>query len=470
MNRSVSSNDDDGSSNYRYHQKQNNGDNNDNNHNTSTGTQTDDLLDLFSTTMYSLAADAAAIRQITDLAELTGITSLSDNKNKNKNGNHNTNNEEVENEKREHVQELCDLDRLISGVEQKVIALRQIINEENSALTKFETNLRDEADEQATIIEDLMSALDLQQQHKNNTLSSSSSNDRDDDNRWHSRYQKISEDEDDNDNDNEWRYGRHDNSDRDQHQYQHHDETHIQPSKGSSNSNSNNNRRGVLQSRTMGKMGNQSSPHPSRGVNGSRISNNNNNNNRNDSYKPSSSSPNKKMKGYSQHEQERYGDDNDEEQEEEQQEEDPYFVKVTKSEILEQTPSFGVHLSRFDLNEALEEIEHVVWNKISLEPKSSIHSSGSSPPPSHLSSNTLQRRFDYLRQRQRGSNNTGSDNETEAHVGHRWVSEQELRENCAFFRNGESTARATLQLLCSLKRLKQVPGKNREVTYLCLFR
>ena len=463
MNRSNISNDDSGS-NYRYHQKQNNDDDDEDDSDNNTGIQTDDLLDLFSTTMHSLAADAAAIRQITDLAELTGII-LSDNNGNKKYGNNNNANEEEENDKREYVQELCNLDRLISGVEQKVIALRQIINEENSALTKFETNLRDEADEQATLIEDLMSALDLQQQqqqqqHDNNM--SSSSNDRDDDNRWHARHQKSNDNEDE----DEWRYGRYENNDQRQHQY--HDKKHIQLSEASSNSNNNKiknnntNRKGVLQSRTMGKMGNQSSPHPSRGVNGSRISHNNNNSNRNrnDLYKFSSSSPEKMNNGSC------YGDDKDEEQEEEE-EENPCFVKVTKSEILEQTPSFGVHLSRFDLNEALEEIERMVWNKISLEPKSSIHSSGSSPP-SHLSSNTLQRRFDYLRHRQRGPN-AGSDNETEAHVGHRWVSEQELRENCAFFRSGESTARATLQLLCSLKRLKQVPGKNREVTYLCLF-
>jgi hypothetical protein len=464
MNRSNINNDDSGS-NYQYHQKQNNDDDEDDNNN-NTGTQTVDLLDLFSTTMHSLAADAAAIRQITDLAELTGII-LSDNNGIKKHGNKNNANEEEEeeeeengNDRREFVQELCDLDRLISGVEQKVIALRQIINEENSALTKFETNLRDEADEQATLIEDLMSALDLQQQQQQQHDMLSSSNDRDDNNRWHARHQKSSDNEDA----DEWQYRRHENNDQRQHQYQYHDKKHIQLSKASSNSNNNSNnnnntyRRGVLKSRTMGKMGNQSSPHPSRGVNGSRISHNKNNINRNDLYKLSLSSPEKMNNGSC------YGDDKDEEQEEE----DPYFVKVTKSEILEQTPSFGVHLSRFDLNEALEEIERIVWNKISLEPKSSIYSSGSSSP-SHISSNTLQRRFDYLRHRQRGPN-AGSDNETEAHVGHRWVSEQELRENCAFFRHGESTARATLQLLCSLKRLKQVPGKNREVTYLCLFR
>jgi hypothetical protein len=45
------------------------------------------------------------------------------------------------------------------------------------------------------------------------------------------------------------------------------------------------------------------------------------------------------------------------------------------------------------------------------------------------------------------------------------VSEQDLRQTCAFFRSGESTARAILLLLRSLKRLKQIPGKHSEVNY-----
>ena len=37
-----------------------------------------------------------------------------------------------------------------------------------------------------------------------------------------------------------------------------------------------------------------------------------------------------------------------------------------------------------------------------------------------------------------------------------FVTEQELRDACAFFRSGESTARAILQILRSCKRIKQV--------------
>jgi hypothetical protein len=48
-----------------------------------------------------------------------------------------------------------------------------------------------------------------------------------------------------------------------------------------------------------------------------------------------------------------------------------------------------------------------------------------------------------------------------------WVSEQELRQSCAFFRSGESTARAVLSILRSLSRLKQLPSKNGEIIYVC---
>jgi hypothetical protein len=48
-----------------------------------------------------------------------------------------------------------------------------------------------------------------------------------------------------------------------------------------------------------------------------------------------------------------------------------------------------------------------------------------------------------------------------------WVSEQELRQSCAFFRSGESTARAVLSILRSLNRLKQLPSKNGDIIYVC---
>ena len=54
------------------------------------------------------------------------------------------------------------------------------------------------------------------------------------------------------------------------------------------------------------------------------------------------------------------------------------------------------------------------------------------------------------------------------HDGMPFVSEQEMRDSCAFFRSGESTARAILQILRSAKRLKQICGRKSQVTYALL--
>ncbi|GMH74572.1 hypothetical protein TrRE_jg6673 [Triparma retinervis] len=51
------------------------------------------------------------------------------------------------------------------------------------------------------------------------------------------------------------------------------------------------------------------------------------------------------------------------------------------------------------------------------------------------------------------------------HDGLFFVSEQDLRDCCAFFRGGESTARAVLNILRSTKRLKQIRGGGGVVTY-----
>jgi hypothetical protein len=56
----------------------------------------------------------------------------------------------------------------------------------------------------------------------------------------------------------------------------------------------------------------------------------------------------------------------------------------------------------------------------------------------------------------------------EEHGDDPWLSEQDLRQYCAFFRNGESTARAILLILRTVGRLKQIPGKHSQVTYIYL--
>lgn len=125
----------------------------------------------------------------------------------------------------------------------------------------------------------------------------------------------------------------------------------------------------------------------------------------------------------------------------------PRLLPVTEVELQKKHTRFGPHMCRYDINEALEEIQNIVWKRVLLECKSH-HKSGS------------------------GSSYDLSFESSDGGGDPVWfVSEQELRENCAFFKHGESTARSTLQLLCSLKRLKQVPGRQKHsgVTYICLF-
>lgn len=56
--------------------------------------------------------------------------------------------------------------------------------------------------------------------------------------------------------------------------------------------------------------------------------------------------------------------------------------------------------------------------------------------------------------------------EVDEHHGHYWIDENTLRDSCAFFRTGESTARAILSVLRTLGRLKQVCGRHSQVTYI----
>ena len=55
---------------------------------------------------------------------------------------------------------LQNLDKLVFGIEQKVVALRQIVAEEKRALEKFESTLQQEADNQVNEIEELLQACD----------------------------------------------------------------------------------------------------------------------------------------------------------------------------------------------------------------------------------------------------------------------------------------------------------------------
>ena len=128
------------------------------------------------------------------------------------------------------------------------------------------------------------------------------------------------------------------------------------------------------------------------------------------------------------------------------------LLRITQAELEEYRVDnvLGPRISLLDLNQALEEIEQLCQqHQLAAQQWKRKQSKG-------VSSTALQRRQEYLQKRQQLSS---FDDSVIA------VTEQDLREHCPFFRHGESTARATLAVLCSLRRLKQVPQKNRQVIY-----
>ena len=370
--------------------------------------------ELFAAALSSRAEDAAAVRQLSDVASLLAAGGA---------------------DAGEQRERLTGLDRAIAAVETRVGALRQILNEEKAAVARFETILAEEASSQAELIGALLATMD--------------------------RKRREEEQQDG--------HGQHRDSDaktpgKEVGSDQNHGARHFNGADGSligSNSGEHHSYSGAPQPRSGRRAlharspgvanaapNSNSSPHPSQRIrNHARKKPNSSIETKNSSRDGENVNPTETGS----YESEDGGDH-------------PSFLPVTEEELRLQL-RFGPHLCRYDINEALEEIREVVRKKTALDRSLGAgHQHG-------RTINSLQRRFEYLRQRQR--QNAGSsleECETDAHRGHDWVSEQELRENCAFFRHGESTARATLQLLCSLKRLRQVPGRGSGVvTYLCLF-
>ena len=426
--------------------------------------ETEDYLNLYSSTLRSLVSDAEAIRQISDMADL------------------------VQQGDDAVAEDLVQLDNMVSKFEHKVAVLRQILNEEKNALIQFETNLREEADDQKALIEGLMAALQLKENDENQQQQIQLEQ-----LQTQQQQQQVVEDEPEP------------------------AETSLSFSSLGDSTIRNSYRQSLLSAQhgydldgdswdeeNLPQQPNQSQPlaRTSTGSSGSgsitiksnesgsftrrngllkstRFSNNTNQNNNANSksnaspYSSSRSSTTKvpttrkrtvnfvaetnnhSHSGRSTHRSSTRDQENTPSQQS-QKLEKPTFVPVTDQELAKQRVH-GPHMCRYDINDALEEIQTIVWNQMQLAENNS----------SRRSSNSNSRR-QYTYQKYQQRNDTDNNDNHSSH--HRYsVSEQELRENCAFFRHGESTARATLQLLCSLKRLKQVPSKKSQVTYICLF-
>jgi hypothetical protein len=116
-----------------------------------------------------------------------------------------------------------------------------------------------------------------------------------------------------------------------------------------------------------------------------------------------------------------------------------HLRRVTRAELQSLPRTVRGRISLSVVNDAVIEIEYVCRTKYTL----------------------------LVRNRRKQMQHTISQSTEEEPSDEPWVSEQELRQSCAFFRVGESTARTVLSILRSLNRLKQLPSKTGDIIYVC---
>jgi len=140
-----------------------------------------------------------------------------------------------------------------------------------------------------------------------------------------------------------------------------------------------------------------------------------------------------------------------------------YLPSVTKSEFYGVSKNIRGRISLSTLNSALDDIQSAVQKKYNIlySTSSSSHSTISTSLYRetlgiHESNKMIINAFDKYKR----------DDDENAVVY--FITEQELRNDCLFFRKGESTARAILLILRSVKRIQQVVGKNAQACYVCL--
>ena len=129
-----------------------------------------------------------------------------------------------------------------------------------------------------------------------------------------------------------------------------------------------------------------------------------------------------------------------------------HLARVTEAEWNNVSRNVRGRITLAVVNDALRDIERVFQQKYAALSHTSSYRKG---PPAHVE---LQQKL----------LNSHREFQVEEHGDSPWVSEQDLRQCCAFFRNGESTARAILLIVRAVRRLKQVPAKHSQVTYICL--
>ena len=131
------------------------------------------------------------------------------------------------------------------------------------------------------------------------------------------------------------------------------------------------------------------------------------------------------------------------------------LTTVTREELMSVSKNTRGRIKLAVLNNAISDIEQVARNKYGILTRKTKQFG-------QIIGNTQRRSTKQYRDVLA----THRELQVDEHLGNIWVSEQDMRDACDFFRLGESTARTILAILRSLKRLKQVSGKNSQVTYI----
>ena len=344
---------------------------------------TNDLISLFSKTLQSLSVDAVAVKQISSLHAC-----LNDNQDRNR--------------QEEFKESLWKVQDLVTGLEDKIKALRQILSEEKRSIAKFEATLTQEAQEQNALMEQMLQAFHehseqqfQQQQEQHHQIARAAA--------LEQSYQDSSLDSDTG---------------------VYSDASTLSRASGLSSATRLRSRRDSVDPRA--KQPTASTTHRNLGTAGGDLEN-----------------------------------------------QDPIQIslpRITHEELdaYKATKARAPRISLLDLNEALVEIEQVVQvqrhaAQILQQRRRQQEQQHQQNNHAGMTFNAVQRRYDYLEKRQQHVVIEGES--TSSLFAYSSITEQELRENCAFFRHGESTARSTLSLLCRLRRLKQLPAKNQQVIY-----
>jgi hypothetical protein len=130
--------------------------------------------------------------------------------------------------------------------------------------------------------------------------------------------------------------------------------------------------------------------------------------------------------------------------------------RVTEDDLKRVSRTVRGQISLSAINDALEEVQTFATRKAAREAREER-------AKSKIYKHHTPSRLPHGRQKQEPRNQSQSS--WEAGDSAMVFTEQELRQACAFFRSGESTARSLLLILCGANRLTQVRGGKNGLVY-----